>query len=249
MESIKLNQKRMSVQIQRLLMMMVAIIVASMTVIACSEDENSDENNEENGGNGGGGVVAGKRLKSYIVSSPENTTRSEYSYNNDGTLKRIDNYYHESSKLFQYVIVTSNSDGTVAKQEQYLVDVSLITVWNFSYDANKKPLKRQGTSSMDGVEIGTSTVDYTFQNGRKTRDVVKDYSGIVLQQETLREYSYGSNGRRTTTIQTINGNTLQYTRTYNSDGTLQKVTSSSITITFTWENGKPPHDFDDYAQF
>jgi len=47
MYTIKLNPKRMSVQIQRLLMMMVAVIVASMTVTACLDDKN-DENSEEN---------------------------------------------------------------------------------------------------------------------------------------------------------------------------------------------------------
>jgi len=48
MNTIKVNKKRMSVQIQRLLMMMVAIIVASMTVTACLEDENSEDNGKTN---------------------------------------------------------------------------------------------------------------------------------------------------------------------------------------------------------
>ena len=250
MKKVIFNKKRMSVQLQRLLMMMATIMMAFATLTACDilEDNNDEGDKEEEGGNGGGGV-SGKRLKSYIVSSPENTIRSEYSYNSDGTLKRTDNYYHESSKLIQYVIYTNNSDGTVAKQEQYIEGYSLITVWNFTNDSNKKPLKRQGTSSMDGVTMGSSIVDYTFQNGRKTREVVKDYSGTVMQSETQYEFNYGSNGRRTTTVQTINGKSTQYTRTYNSDGTLQKVISPSTTITFTWENAKPPHDFDDYAQF
>jgi hypothetical protein len=237
------NLKSISVKLQRLLMIMAAIMMALVTFTACDENESDADEN----GNGGG--VAGKRLKSYIVSSPENVVRSEYSYNDDGTLKRIDNYDHVSSKLFQYVIITSFDDGTMAKQEQYLTDFSFVTVWNFSNDANKKPLKREGTTSMDGIIIGTSTADYTFQNGRKIREVVKDYSGAV-QQETLYEFSYGSNGRRTTTLQTIYGqSSSQYTRTYNSDGTLQQVTSPSTTITFTWENGKTTVDFDDHAQF
>jgi hypothetical protein len=239
------NRVGVSFLLQRFMMLMVAVM-ATMTFTSCpGSDENGEEN--ENGG------VAGKRLKSYIVRSPgSQDLRSEYSYNSDGTLKRIDNYYHASSELMQYVIITNYPDGTVAKQEQYLLgNYPLFTVWDFSNDSNKKPLKRDGTSSTGGVIISTSTVDFTFQNGRKIREIeiLKDASGATIQV-TQRDYNYDNRGKRTTTNITINGVSSQQTRSYNSDGTLQKAThSSGGTIEFTWENGKPPNDFDDYAQF
>jgi len=49
MESIKVNPKRMSVQIQRLMMMMIAIFVAVLTVTTCFEGEN--DNTDEGGDN------------------------------------------------------------------------------------------------------------------------------------------------------------------------------------------------------
>jgi len=44
----KLNQKRMSVQIQRLLMMIAAIMVAAMTVTACHDDEKGTDPTDTN---------------------------------------------------------------------------------------------------------------------------------------------------------------------------------------------------------
>ena len=51
--------------------------------------------------------------------------------------------------------------------------------------------------------------------------------------------------------------TRKFTRTYNSDGTLQKVTTdgyagfqhTNYTVTYTWENGKTTVNTDDYATF
>jgi len=245
----KNDRRSVRFSLQRLLMLMTAIVMTLVTFTACEELNNNDDEN----GNPEGGGVAGKRLKSYIVSTPDSEdVRSEYSYNSDGTLKRIDNYYNTSSKLLQYVIITNYPDGTVAKQEQHMEDYPMITVWNFTNDSNKKPIKREGSTLWDGVLTGTSTYDLTFQNGRKTRDVEKTFSSTgELIQEVQRVYNYDNKGKRTTTSVTFsNGKTRQDTRTYNSDGTLQKVSGSdNQIITFTWENGKPPHDFDDYAQF
>ena len=50
---------------------------------------------------------------------------------------------------------------------------------------SKNPIKRDGTSYVGDVIVGTSTVDNTFQNGQKTRSVIKDYSGGTLQQERI----------------------------------------------------------------
>jgi len=231
-----------------------------VTLTACPvDDENDDDPDEiENGENGG---VAGKRLKSYVISQPNaEDVRSDYSYNNDGTLKQIDVF--QSSTRVMYVIITSYPDGTVAKQEQHISNYPLITIWNFTNDTNKKPFKREGSTSNDGNLTSTHTVDFTFQSGRKTREVEKIHSfvnGVTADQEIQRVFSYDNNGRRTTTTETSTGTqngTRQYIRTYNSDGTLQKVNYPSgyndntpVTITFTWEDGKSPHNFDDYAQF
>jgi len=250
MELNKKNRlKSVKLLFQCFLMVFVAMI-ASMAMIACGESE-GDENG--NNGNGGGNSVTGKRLKSYIVSSPgSEDIRTEYSYNSDGSMKRNDIYYHASSKLFMYEIYTNNPDGTLAKHEQYMVDMpTWKTVWVYFFDANKNPIKREGTSYMDNVIVGTSTVENTFQNGRKTRSVIKDYYGGALQQERVLVFNYDSNGKRTTTNQTSNGKTLIFTRSYKGDGTLDKVTTSdnSVTMTFTWENGKSIEDFDVHAEF
>ena len=230
---------------------LMAAFMAAMTLAACSgEDENEGG---ENGENGGGSNVSGKRLKMYIVSSPgADDTRTEYTYNSDGSIKRNDVYNHKSSKLFMYEIYTNNPDGTLAKHEQYMVDMpTWKTVWVYSFDTNKNPVKRDGTSYMDNVIVGTSTEENTFQNGRKTRSVIKDYVGGALQQERILVFNYDSKGKRTTTNQTSNGKTVIFTRAYKADGTIDKVTTSdnSVTMTFTWENGKSIEDFDVHAEF
>ena len=156
MDFIISNQKNISVKLQRLLMIMVAIIVASMTITACWDDEN-DEDGEENG-NGGGGV-AGKRIKTTLQTDASGkTSRGERTYNNDGSLNRID-YYDSSSSRTSYQINTNNPDGTPNKWEDF--NTSGNSVVFYTYDANKKPLKGEGT-------IGTLplTYDFTFQNGR-----------------------------------------------------------------------------------
>jgi len=254
MDTIKLNPKRMSVQIQRLLMMMVAIIVASMTITACLEDENSEENNEENGGNGGGGV-SGKRIKTMVQTTGpiDGAYKTEWSYNSDGTIKRTD-HYDEQSKLLFYQIHTYNSNGTLAKLEANDYTNAKILLYNYSYDSNKKPTKMQGVYYYpDGSEI-PATIDYTFQNGRKIREVFK-----MQNIEDLLEYNYDSNGRITTVTETHNiVGTRQKTYTYSSDGTLQKVTYPNgyggsdnriITREFTWENGKTTQDIMDVLRF
>ena len=256
MYTIKENKKRMSVQIQRLLMMMVAIIVASMTVTACLEDENSEENNEENGGNGGGGI-SGKRLKTTVTTSGTmEPFRGEYTYNSDGTLKRIDYYDVSTSKLSRYTVITSNSDGTVAKEE--LFDTWGDWVINYTSWDNKRPLKAEGYSTAGGVKIPV-TFDFTYQNGRLTRFVQKTGTqGDYSYRENKYEPVYDSNGRRTSTTETDSSlGQRKFTRTYNSDGTLQKVTTdgyagyqnTNYTVTYTWENGKTTVDSDVYATF
>ena len=218
-------------------------MAAMMTFTACLEDDN------EGGENGNGGGVAGKRLKYYIVSSPGTVDiKTEYTYNSDGTDKRND--VTQGGKLILYELYTSNPDGLLAKHEQYMPDMpGYKNVWEYTYDSNKKMKKRDGVMYMDGKITGTSTVDYTFQNGRKIKEVVTDNYGGGSQVMIL-EYSYDSKGKRTITNQTINGVPSQSTRIYNSDGTLQKVTHSSGSVyTFTWENGKSISDFDDHAQF
>ncbi|MDR2586570.1 MAG: hypothetical protein LBC84_10220 [Prevotellaceae bacterium] len=228
------------VSLKRLLMIMAAIMMALVTFTAC-DDKNAKE--DENGENGGGGGAAGKRLKGYeqTSSKPEHYLKTEWSYNSDGTLNRV-NHYDKSSTLVQYVTYTNNSDGTPSKM--VLHNGGYETEYEYFYNPNKTLQKAQ-VSFAGNILVN---IEYTFENGKKIREVAKDNSGTVTQ---LFEYKYDNSGRRTTTTETDYSppNTRQFTRTYNSDGTIQKVTyaygygdNTLVTITFTWENEKPPFD-------
>jgi len=245
-QSSKKTDDRMNVKFTfKHFFILMASIMAAMTFTACP-----GEDSDPDGGENGSGGVAGKRYTSYVVNysnSPD--TRSEVSYDSNGLLIRNDVYYTESSKRIMYEIITSNPDGTLAKHEQYMEDMpGYKTVWEYSYDSNKTLLKRQGTTFMDGVVIGVTTMDYTFQNGRKIRDVLTGNN-----QVDVREYNYDSNGRRTTTTHTTtsggNVSTKQYTRIYNADGTLQKVTGPDFTVIYTWENGKTAWNYNNYCMW
>ena len=195
--------------------------MALVTLTACPvDDENEDDPDEiENGENGNNGGVAGKRIITQLQTSgpSQGFVRVEWSYNDNGSLKRQD-LYDESSKLVRYEIWTSNSDGTIAKEEMYDSNNNLLQYMNYSYDANKKPLKAEGA-----MNTTPWSYDYTFQNGRKTLQLMK-----IGDTEITLEFNYDGNGRRTTTSETTNYGTQVFTRvftrTYNSDGTLQKVT-------------------------
>jgi hypothetical protein len=225
-----------------------------MTFTACHIDDSDDENGDENG-NGG---VTGKRLKTSVSTGPGFYSRTEISYNSDGTMKGSD-VYDESSKRICYANHTSNPDGTLAKEEFYDIVNNTSSVYNFSYDTNKKLQKAEGIYYADKVQWATGTVVYTFQNGRKTRQVttLTSIDGSVTVQQL--DFNYDAQGRRTTTdeINTPNrGDVIglrTFTRTYKTDGTLEKVTypsdytatSGTNTDTFTWENGKTTMNFDD----
>jgi hypothetical protein len=202
---------------------------------------------------GGGGGVTGKRIKTILWTSTspiDGPVRFEHSYNSNGTTKYID-AYDESSRLVIHEIITSNPDGTWAKLEQTDIYSGMLLVLNHTYDANKKPLKHQGTMSLNGVETGTTTFDFIFQNGRKTSQKQKVFVGGILVTELNTVFNYDSNGRRTTTTTTPSiGTSTTYTRTaYNSDGTLRTaqhyIGSQLITMTFTWENGNSTMNMDD----
>ena len=254
MKKIYFITKRTSVQPQRLLMMMATILMAFATLTACDDifgDKTDENGKEEEGGNGGGGV-SGKRLKTTLITEASGEIhRGEHTYNNDGSLKRVD-WYDASSKLISYDIYTNNTDGTHNKWENFNTHGNQVLV--FTYDSNKKPLKAEGT-----IGEGPLIYEYTFQNGRLIRHVMKIGNiGAPGYVEDKFEPEYDSNGRRTTTTEThsIVG-TRKYTRTYNSDGTLQKViaddyagyANTGFTQTFTWENGKTTVKFDDFSSY
>jgi hypothetical protein len=259
MKSIKLQKERMSVQMQRLLMMMATIMMAFATLTACDilEDNNDENGKEEEGGNGGGGV-SGKRIKTQLITNTSGTIqRGEYTYNNDGSIKRSE-WYDASSKMYCYINSTNNPDGSINKEETFYPDTDMTQVLNYTYDANKKYKKAEGAVETMGQKIPI-TFNFTFQNGRLIRYVLSSGSlGSNSYSESIFEQNYDANGRRTTTNEThsVSG-TRKYTRTYNSDGTLQKVTAdaysgipnSGCTYTFTWENGKTTINFDDYNPY
>jgi hypothetical protein len=103
----------------------------------------------------------------------------------------------------------------------------------------------------------TVTINFTFQNGRKTRELMNMGGGVMNEFV----YNYDSQGRRTTTIHTLYSSasvigSRQFTRTYHADGTLQKVTypvsfvdNTTVTKTFTWEDGKTTVNDDDFMQW
>jgi len=253
MNKISVNQeksKRTGVKFsfQSMLMLMAAIMMALVTLTACPvDDENDDPDEIENGENGNNGGVAGKRIKSTIITEEGGETRTgDFTYNSDGTLNRID--WNDS-----YSIFTNNPDGTYAKWEDINTYGEMVMV--YSYDANKKPLKAEGTIKNSA---GTSpvTYDFTFQNGRKTFEIQKfGTPGTDGYMSVTFEYNYNSSGRTTTTETHSLVGKRQFTRTYNSDGTLQKVTTggytgvptTGFTQTFTWENGKTTVNHDDHA--
>ena len=256
MESIQVNPKKDKRMIVRFLfqhfLMVMAALMVSMAFIACDEpDDNGGGDDGGGNGNGGGGstVVTGKRIKTIVHSSTEGPVRFEYSYNSDGTTKQID-AYEASSKLVMRDMITCNPDGTWATLEQTdLAYAGTVLVLNHSYDGNKKPLKIEGTLSLEGVVIGSVTFDFTFQNGRKISQKQVVTTMGILAQELQSEFMYDANGRRTKTIITpAIGATVEYTRTYNTDGTVQRVNvsgTSPYTMDFTWENGNSTVNMDD----
>jgi hypothetical protein len=246
MESIQLHQKpdnRMSSKflLQRFLFLMVAIM-AAMTFTACSGSIDPDEN---------GGGVSGKRLKSILITESGLTEKGEYTYNSDGSLKRVDWVYSWTS-FKPYDIFTNNSDGTHAKWENFNEYGNQVMV--YTYNANKKPQKAEGKMYTEYGETSVS-YDFIYQDGRLIRHVI-----IIGGSSTVTyEPAYDSNGRRISGTETHSyAGTRKYTRTYNSDGTLQKVDISNYSVTgtnartytFIWENGKTlVNYFDDYGAY
>ena len=248
MEKIYFITKRMSVQMQRLLMMMATILMAFATLTACDilEDNNDEGGKEEEGGNGGGGgIVSGKRVKSIVTtcSNPVMYSRTESIYNSSGQCIRGETY-DASSKLIDTSISTYNSDGTLAKTVTDQGET--VAEFIYFYNSNKILQKSEHNFYQGGVLKQTTKSEYTYENGKKIRQ--KSYmEGQSDYNEFL--FNYDGNGRRTTTVQTYYGDNLVFsmthTRTYNTDGTVQKIThpvnfvdNTPVTITFTWENGK-----------
>jgi len=224
-------------------MLLMGIIIATMAFNACGEENGENPDNPDNGSGG----ITGKRLKTQTqtTGTVDAYVRVEWTYNSDGTIKQRD-HYNDSGQKVQYYTYSYNSDGT-RNQYKFYNNSSLLITLNYSYDANKKPKQAQGTTT-SGANY---TFDYTFQNGRKIREVQTTTVGVASVTITF-EQKYDANGRRTTTTETGTNGTRQYTRTYNSDGTLQKVTfphwtdGSTITYTYTWEDGKTTQDEDDF---
>jgi hypothetical protein len=255
MASIQSNRKannRVSVTflLQRIMFFMVATM-ATMTFTACpGSDENGDD---ENGGSSGG--FSGKRVKNSILTttSPKSLGiyRVERSYNSDGTLKQMDSY-DKASNLVINAIFTNNPDGTRAKIENNYLDRPLKVTYEYIYDSKKTLQKAQVYTYTNGTLESTTYVEYTFENGKKIREVLMKPGGGSWQNQW--EYSYDSNGRRTITTMTNSSypsNPMKFTRTYNADGTINKVTypidlidDTPVTETFTWENGKTTVDED-----
>jgi len=141
--------------------------------------------------------------------------RSEYIYNSDGTINRT-NIYDESSRLVMYSTSTSNPDGTMSETKYYNTEdysnFNLAYTETYTYDPNKKPKKTE-TVVLQGSCF--QTTDFTFQNGRKTGEVITSTCGtdIVTIQYDI---TYDSQGRRTTTTETHSMyGTRKITRTYN----------------------------------
>jgi len=243
----------MSVKLQRLLILMTAIMMALVTFTACDEDENGEDDPNGNGG------VSGKRVKSTLstCSAPGYVNfRTDITYNSDGTVKRTDTYDPTSSKLLWYCIVTSNSNGTTAKSVLYdQINVGTTLEETFFYNSDKTIQKIQSDTFKDGVKAGTVIWEFTYAYGKKIRQTYHTEGSSDLGEII---FNYDAGGRRTTSVTTYyydggrQSPTITHTRTYNADGTVQKVTypygydgdSQMITYEYTWENGKTTMDFD-----
>jgi hypothetical protein len=242
--------------LRRMLRMMAVVLTALMTITACSTDDDDVIGDDDDGGNGGGGGVTGKRLKTILITEASGATgKTEYTYNSDGSLKQTDTY-DESSNRTSYTVFTNNSDGTIHKAEIF-AEHKMVLV--YTYDANKKPLKAVATENYMDVPF---SINFTFQNGRQIRQVVTQSSpGVPGYVQMTLDHNYNSNGRRISINETtITGTmqfTRQYTRTYNSDGSLQKTVvgdydghpNTGYTHTFIWENGKSTMNEDDFSQY
>ena len=222
MDSTKVNQKsskRMSVKLQRLIMFSATMMMTLMTFTACPLD---DENGGED--DGGGGGVSGKRLKSTMItcSKPLNQplVRNEYSYNNDGTLSRVDGYDASSKLLYYSDDNTFNSDGTLATDVLYEAGGSVMMKSTYFYNSNKTLQKIES----DCISY-TMLQEFTYENGKRIKNVITTSLSIEWGEHIS---NYDNQGRRTTTIYTLYSDvgvfSKTYTRTYNTDGTLQKVT-------------------------
>jgi hypothetical protein len=240
-----LIQKQTSVKFQRLFIIMAAIMMALVTFTACDKDDNGKDDPDDNGNNGG---VAGKRFKEWVQTSPTGTTRSVYTYNSNGSIKQVDLY--SGSVRITYNVYTNHPDGRPASIETFYEGNDMQGMkgkTEFTYDSNKTLQKYEAAISMGGVEMSRLSIDYTFQNGRKTREV-QISSGGAAQME--RVYEYDSQGKRTKTTETMSAGgvinqTIIWNRSYHSDGTLDKVTNNAgVTVTFTWENGNKVMDED-----
>lgn len=257
MYTINVNEKRkksMSVQSQRLLLMMAAIMMTLVTFNACIEDNENglDPDENENGG------VSGKRIKTVVSACSiqgETNWRSERTYNSNGTTKRID-HYDASSKLIMYSTDTYNSDGTLAKSVAKDASEKMISESTFTYNSNKILQKQKVDTYLNGDYYHTSHFEYFYENGKRSR-LSYYVEGFGAHEYT---YNYDVYGRLTTTVWTMDPslgvNTCTYTRTYHSDGTLQKITYpyngdvyppfDTVTETYTWEKGKTSCDFSMY---
>jgi len=127
-------------------------------------------------------------------------------------------------------------------------------VAEFSY-SNKILQSMKVTLYVNGVATSDLITAYTFVSGKKTLELSTSSGGAVTIE---RKFEYDSNGKRTITTETqkVNGSTIgtrKFTRSYNADGTLNKVTfpwgpldPTPVTMTVTWENGKKAVDEDIY---
>jgi hypothetical protein len=254
MKQKKLTFKSISV---KMLMIIFAILMAFTSCGGNNNGNGNDDNGNGNGNNGGGGV-AGKRIKEFLQTTSSGTVKSVYNYNNDGSIKQIDLY--NGTVRITYNVYTNHSDGRPESYETFYEGVEtkgMKGVTQLSYDSNKTLQKMESILYMNGVEITKITIDYTFQNGRKTRELQISSGGLA---QTERVYEYDSQGKRTKTTETtsaggIINQTVIYTRSYNSDGTLDKVTytnpmdNTPSTISFTWENGNKIMDEDIYYAY
>jgi hypothetical protein len=188
-------------------------------------------------------------------------SRRRLPYNSNGAVTRTDGY-DQSGKHVGYSLYTYNADGTRAKEEVYSVvsatSQTLTQTTTYTYDANKKPKQANVVQYVAPPFTSTATVDYTWQSGRKTREVWTATIG-PLTQVSQYDYAYDSNGRRTVTTHShATLGSKKSTRTYNADGTVQKVveeadynnpSGGTITYTFVWENGKEFVNYDDFWLF
>jgi len=186
-----------------------------------------------------------------LIGSDQEITIWKYSYNNDGSLRQVDN-----CDSYGYVVsvtrYTNDSAGRYILAETVRYgEVNYKTQYEYENGVLKKAMTY---NFADYSFILNGISEYTFSQGKKTQRTGFNSS---YQRFSTSTFSYDNSGRRTSTLiqyfdvdtGAIDSTSTSY-RTYNSNGTINTVVlSDGQTRAFEWEERPTMVRFDDYFNF